>query len=260
METKEQEINLTDIFYLLVSKLPLIILLTVVGALCGFAYAKLVLPVKYTSSISIYVNNASDTDSVGEDGKATQADISASQALAETYIVILDDDVVYDEVSTYLLEDYDISDLEKVFTISYNGGTQSISASQIRSLVTIESVNETEVISITATTENPQLSADICTYISNIAPDLLTRVTKAGSVESIGEAKVPTSPSSPNVTRITLIGLLIGFIAAVAIIVIMDMIDNRVKTAEDFKRKFKDVPILAEIPDLYESKGGVKYE
>lgn len=258
-QDQEQEINLADIFYLLLSKLHFIILLAVLGGLAGFTIAKFVLPEKYSSSVSIYVNNASAGTSATTDGKINSADLYASQTLAGTYIVILEDDIVYEEVSKLLLEDYNLSDLEKVFSVSYKDGEPYISAGQIKSLVTIASVNETEVISISATSENPQLSADICTYIAEIAPELLTRTTHAGSVEPIGTAKVPASPSSPNVNKIALIGLLLGMVIAVAIVVISDLMDNRINFADDFKKKFDDIPVLTEIPDMSETdKGGRK--
>lgn len=258
MENQEQEIDLRELFYVLLSKLHIIILVAVFGALCAFAVAKFVLPVKYTSSISIFVNAAGENQNT-TDGKADNADLTAAKSLAATYIVILEDDIVYDKVSELLVQDYEISDLQKVFNVSYENGEPYISASQIKSLVTIASVNETEVISISATTQNPQLSADICTYIANIAPDLLTRTTHAGSVESIGNAKVPSSPSSPNVKKITLIGMLAGFVIAAAAVVIAHLIDNRINIGEDFKKRFPDVPVLAEIPDVYNlDKGGKK--
>ena len=250
-KNQEIEINLGEIFYLLLSKLHIIILTGVIGMFCGYAFAKLALPIKYTSSISIFVNSSA-SDTVTEN--ANQSDLTAAQSLAETYIVILDDDVVYDEVSEMLLEAYNASDLEKYFSITYSNGTASIKADSIRSLVEIAVVNETEVISITATTENAQLSADICTYIASNAPELLTRVAKAGSVESIGTAKVPTSPSSPDVSKITLIGLMLGLLAAICVIIIQDLVDNRIKTAIDFKKNFDDIPVLGEIPDLYSNK------
>ena len=246
---KEMEIDLRDIFYLLLSRLPFIIMLSVVGLLAGFAFAKLVLPVKYTSSISIYVNNANENVHAQEE-RAQAADIAASKALASTYIVILDDDIVYEEVSELLFEQYDVRDLEKIFSVDYKDSKPYISSGQIRSLVTIGSVNDTEVIQITATTENPDLSAAICTDIASIAPEPLTRVTKAGSVETIGTAKVPSGPSAPNVKKVTAIGLLLGLVISVAIVIISYLLDNRIKTAEDFKKRFNDVPVLAEIPDL----------
>lgn len=246
---KSMEIDLREIFYLLLSRLPFILLLTVIGTIVGFAYAKLVMPVLYTSSISIYVNNANE-NAVVEQDRAQAADIQASKALASTYIVILNDDIVYDKVSEMLFEEYDIRDLEKVFNVSYKDSEPYISAGQIRSRVNISSVNDTEVIQITSTTENASLSAAICSDIAAIAPDLLTRVTKAGSVESIGSAKVPSGPSAPNVKKVTALGLLMGMVISIAIVIISFLLDTRIKSAEDFKKRFSDVPVLAEIPDL----------
>jgi capsular polysaccharide biosynthesis protein len=259
MEKKEIEFNLGDIFYLLLSKLHIIALIALLGGIVGFGAAKIILPVKYTSSVSIYVNNASEDAVVPEDGKATSADLYASQALAGTYIVILQDDIVYDEVSDLLIQDYELSDLKKLFTIKYEEGEPYIPASQIKSLVSISAVDDTEVISISATTENPQLSADICTYIAGIAPDLMKRTTHAGSVETIGSAKVPTEPSSPHVKRITLISFALGMVLAIAIIIVTDLIDNRIQFTDDFKKVFEDIPVLTEIPDMSENdKGGAK--
>ena len=260
METQEQEINLSDLFYLLLSKLHFIILLGLIGLVLGFTVAKFILPEKYTSSISIYVNSSSNFAQQNQ-GSIDQTTLNSSRMIAGTYIVILNDDIVYEQVSDYLLTQFEISDLEKVFTIDYDGDSLSIPPDQIRQLVTIESVNETEVISITATTVNPELSAKICEYIAQVAPDLLTRVTMAGSIETIGTAKVPEVPSSPNVKMITLVGLLAGVVIAMAIVIISDLLDNRIKISEDFKKRFDDIPVLAEIPDLYEAeKGGMKYE
>lgn len=260
MESQEMEINLSDIFYLLLSKLPFILLFAVIGTIGGFAVAKVALPVKYTSSVSIYVNNYSASNDIMEEGKINATDIQTSKALANTYIVILKDDIVYDEVSNRLVRDYEISDLAKIFNIGYNGGEPYISAGQIRSLVSIAAINDTEVISITTTSENPELSADICYYISDIAPELLTRTTKAGSVETIGSPKVPTSPSSPNVKRVTVMGLLLGGMLGVAIVIISDMLDNTVISGEDLKKAVNNIPVLAEIPDLMDTKGGSRYE
>ncbi len=261
METQEQEINLSDLFYLLLSKLHYIILLGIIGTIFGFSVAKFILPEKYTSSVSIYVSNTGDINSQQNQGTIDQTTINSSRMIAATYIVILNDDIVYEQVSDYLLTQFELSDLEKVFTVEYDDDTLTIPPEQIRSLVSIESINETEVISITATTVNPELSAKICTYIAQVAPDLLTRVTKAGSVETVGTAKIPDTPSSPNVKMITIVGLLAGVVLAMAIIIISDILDNRVKVSDDFKKKFEDIPVLAEIPDLFESeKGGMKYE
>lgn len=258
MNKQEQEISLKDLLSLLLSKIKFIILITVLGMLAAFLYAELVLPVQYTSSVSIYVKNSSDDQDAN--GASTIGDLNAAKSLAGTYIVILGDDVVYDQVSDMLLEDYEADDLKKFFTVKEDDGEYSIPAGQIKKLVSITAVNETEVIKIQATTRSPQLSADICTYIADIAPELLTRVTKAGSVESIGKAKVPENPSSPNVRNITLIGGAIGLLLSAAAVIIANLLDNRVSSADEIRQRYS-IPVLAEIPDLeMDPKEASKYE
>ena len=151
--------------------------------------------------------------------------------------------------------------MKPFFTIKKDdNGKEYIPASQIRSLVSASAVNNTEVIKITATTRDPQLSADICNDIAIYAEELLMRVTKAGSVAAIGEAKVPLSASGPSVKRYTIIGALIGFVIAVAIVIILKLLDNRINSSEDIKNKFS-IAVLGEIPDLeIDDKEASKYE
>lgn len=259
---QEMELNLADLLYLLLSKLHYIVLLGALGFLVGFGIAKFVLPVKYTSDVSLYVNNAMTLEQQMGNGVANGSDINAAKLLASTYIVILKNDEIYEEVAKRLLEEYHTEDLQKMFTVTYpeKSGEPTISPGQIRSLVNITTVDNTEVIKITCTSLNPQISADICTYITEIAPNVLIRTTKAGSVEPIGHAKVANAPSSPNVSRTAIIGGLLGAILAAGVIIIADLLDTRIKVADDIKKKFPDLPILAEIPDLYETKGGSRYE
>lgn len=257
MENKEQEINLVEIFFLLLSKIKFIIFLTVLFGGAFFCYAKFWLPLQYKSSVSIYVKNSTVT----KDDTATASDLNAAKSLASTYIVILDDDVVYDKVSDMLLEAYGADQMKDFFTIKKDdSGKEYIPASQIRSKVSASAINNTEVIQISATTKDPQLSADICNDIAFYAKDLLKQVTKAGSVETIGNAKVPTSAAGPSVKKYTIIGALGGFILAAVIVIIRKLLDNCINSADDIKNKF-NIPVLGEIPDLeMDDKEASKYE
>lgn len=258
MENQEQEINLVEIFFLLLSRIKFIIILTVIAGGALFCYAKFWLPLQYSSSISIYVKNSAE---VNQGGTTTASDLSAAKSLASTYIVILDDDVVYDRVSEMLLEAYGVDQMKTFFGIRKDEkGNDYIPASQIRSLVSASAINNTEVIQIKATSRDPQLSADICNDIGIIAKDLLIQVTKAGSVETIGTAKVPTGASGPSVKKYTVIGALMGFVLAVAIVIISKLLDNCISTSEDIKNKF-GIAVLGEIPDLeMDEKEASKYE
>lgn len=250
------EMNVKDVVNLLLSRIKLIILITLLGTAAGFCLAKFVMPLQYTSSIKIYVKNSTTAASDG----ATYQDLTAAKSLAETYIVILNDDSVYEEVSDRLIADYDVKDLGNYFTVKKDdAGKEYIPTSELKDIVSITAINNTEVLQISCTCEVPKFAADVCTYIFDITPDLIKRVTQAGSVEIVSEAKVPTVPSGPNIKLITMIGCFAGLAVAIALVIIMNYFDNAVTGGDEIKARF-NVPILAEIPDIFmDEKGAGKY-
>lgn len=257
---EQTEINLADVFQLLLSKIKIIILVTVLCGAAGYCYARYVLPPQYTSTIKMYVTVPTKVvdSETGEVTEKTNLDQTVSRNLAATCIVILDDNSVYEQIGRMLIADYDLDDLKNYFTITTDdNGDPFISAEQIKGLISVTAIDNTEVLQVTCTTPVPKFSADICTYISKIAPELLIRTMKAGSVETVSAAEVPKGPSGPNVKRFALIGALAGMVLVIAVIFIIDYLDNTVKSGNEIKAKF-DVPVLAEIPDIFmDSKGGV---
>ena len=256
MEEKDIEIDLRDILGIIMARIWLILLITLLCTVAGFCLAKFVLPPQYTSSVKIYVKNLGTTDG----NNISYQDQMASKSLASTYIVILDDVSVYEEISDRLLNDYAEEDLARFFTIRVDEDNKKyIPTDEISRLVNISSVNDTEVIQVSCTCEVPKFSAEICTYISDIAPDLIKRVMQAGSVETVSDARVPMNPSGPSVRNYTVLGFAVGFVISAALVFILYFTDNAVTTGEDIKNKF-NVPVLAEIPDIFmDEKGGTRY-
>jgi capsular polysaccharide biosynthesis protein len=250
------EISVQDILFMLLSRLRLIVLITLLCTVAAFSYAKFLLPLQYTSSIKIYVKNQTSTSTTG----VAYSDITAAKSLVETYVVILDDESVYNYVSDRLIEDYAIEDLQNYFTIlTDDDGKQYIPSKEISKLVSFSSVNDTEVLKVSCTCRVPKFAADICTYISDYAPDHITRITQAGSVETVSDAIVPTTPSGPNVWKYTIVGFAVGLVVSVALAILLSSFDNEVTGAEEIKQRF-NVPVLGEIPDIFmDEKGAGKY-
>lgn len=222
-EREQTSISIMFIINILKKGWRLMIIFVLLGALAAYAVSTYVIEPEYSSYISLYVtnNNAMTGSSI------SSTDIAASQKLADTYIVILEDSTVKEQVCN------------KLHT--------KISTGQLTSMTSFSSINETEVIKIVAITNDPQLSAEICNVYGSIAPEVLQRVVKAGSVEIIGEARVAVSPVSPNITRNTMIGAAAGLIVAAAIAILRTVLDNTVQNEDEFKRII-DVPVWASIP------------
>ncbi len=204
-------ITVVYILNLLKKGWKLMVFMAAIVAVIAFSFSKFVITPKYSSNISMYVTNTTNTSS----GNINYNDIYASQKLADTYIVVLEDPSVFEQVCN------------KLHT--------SMTVGQLRKVVSFNSVNETEVIKITAVTSDPELSAEICNTYGDIAPEVLQRVFKAGSVEIIGKAKVATSPSSPNLFTNSFIGAAVGVFAAFIIVVIKSLFDVTVQSEEELK-------------------------
>ena len=236
---EEQEISLRDLFELLLSKIWIIIIAACIGGAGAFCISKFLIAPKYSSNVSMYVKSNDNAEQKSVDYQT----ITASKSLVSTYIEILNNDVVMDEVAARLEGLYKKSKLEEYFKLDDDG---HITAASIRSYFSMEAANETEVLKISATTTNPKLSANLCNIMADVAPDFLIRVVGAGSVEKIGDAKVYYDKVSPSVRRYTAIGF-IGFaVIAIAVVFIIDAIDNTVKDSNEMSDKYQK-PIIGEI-------------
>lgn len=219
----EISISFDDLFFVFKKFWKWILSSAILGAILIFIISEFILPKKYVSALELYVNNFSDT---GSTGNLNINDLNASQKLVSTYIVILKND----QVMKQILEDVD-----------------GITEDQLLNSLTMSSVDNTEVLRISAETQDPQLSADICNRLADIAPDVLTRVVKAGSVEIIAPAVPSKTPSSPNTKKNVAIGTFGFLIVSYLVFFIVSLCDTTVKGEDDIKQR-TNLTVLGEIP------------
>lgn len=235
----ENTYTIQGIIKLLMSKLWLIILLTVLCGGTAFGCAEYLMPLKYQSYTTMYVkNNAEHITNL------QSSDLNTARTLVDTYIAILQSDTIMEKTGEKLLDKFGIERISKIFRIS----GESVSANSLRSCLTMSAVNQTEVLKITAVTKDAEISAELCKAIASLAPKFLIRVVGAGSVETIDEAQINYSPVSPNVPKISLIGALAGMMIAVLIILLIDFLDNTVKDSETVANRYQ-LAVLGEIQD-----------
>ncbi len=225
-------VQLEDLFYILKKKLLWIICIAIICAGGAYTVSRFVISPKYMSSVSLYVFNNAITNSEN----VNLNDISAAQKLVNTYIVILENNQILSEVGDSL--------------------SVHMTAKELKNSLTMESENNTEVLKITAKTTNPELSAEICNKIAEVAPDVLKRVVKAGAVEVINIARAADMPSSPDIKKNTVIGGFFGIVVSYLVFLMYYVLDNTIKGEEDLKKHI-DVPVIGEIPnfDKYIHKG-----
>ena len=219
------EIDLRELFKLLLKRAWIIVLCAVVLGAGVLAYTVNFVTPQYEASVTMYVNNISNKD----DSYVSSADLAVALKLVTTYVNIIQSDRVLDKV------------------IKETG--LALSANQVRGMISAEVVGETEMFNVAVTTPNPQMSADIANAIADVAPEEIAEIIEGSSAKIIDYARVPSGRSSPSYSMSTILGALIGAVLAVIVIVVYNMLDVRVKNEEDLA-KICTVPVLGVIPDL----------
>jgi len=231
----KKEITLINIYYLIRQNIIWVVGSMVVGLVAFFTVSMVFMTSMYTSSTDMYIYNAQKFASAEQEQQAATGDISFARALIPTYTAILKSDGIMEEVSAKL--------------------TVKMSPSQIRKSISFSSEPDTMVLRITAKTDDPLLSAEICNAIGDIAPEYLVKITKTGGAEVYNRAIPATSKSSPNVRNNSIVGALLGLALSVGVLLLIFIFDNTIKGEEDIKM-YLDIPVLGEIPTLETLKKG----
>lgn len=226
-ETKEIDIDLRKVLYMMKSKIAYIIIFTLFLGIISGCYTHFFISPLYSATVKMYVY--SNTDRVSTDTSITPNEITASQDLVNTYIYILESDTVMDKV----IEDLNLK----------------TDAKTLRRVVNSSKIEDAQAFQVTVNTDDPNLSAKIANSIAKIAPEEIIRIVKAGGVEVIDYAKAPSNPSSPNMKRNVFLGALLGFMISLLGFLIYELFDSTIVNAKDLEKEFA-IPILGTIPSL----------
>lgn len=200
-------------------------LVVLAAILCGgaaFAAARYLVPVKYQASTPLYVNNSAI--SVGSTS-ISLSDLSASQSLVETYIVILNTRLTLNEVVEKAGVDYSFTKMKK--------------------MVEAEALNGTEIFEVTVTSRDAEEAARIANTIARILPDKIAQIVDGSSVRTVDWAVVPEKPYSPSSPKYAVIGALAGLLLSVGAVVLRELMDDQIHSEEDLLQTYS-LPLLME--------------
>lgn len=217
--------TLLELLQLLRKHLKLVVALPLACMVVMGLASVLMMSDTYTATTDMYVLASSE----GDTSSALSSDLSASQMLTNDVATLLQSDRVMSDAADRLrlknLNGYDI---------------------------TVSSETTTRVITLSVTGPDPQGSANVANALADCVSDVAQQVMSVESVNVIDEAPVPDAPSGPNRLLYVAVAAMAGLFAAVAIVVLMDIIDTRVRSAEDAE-ELLGLPVIGRIPAM---KGG----
>ena len=230
MENEGYEtIDLLEVLNAVRQHLLAVILTTVILAGVGFGVSKFLITPQYEASALMIVNTRQDTTS-----NVTSDQINSATKLVSTYSIILKSDTVLNQVIE-----------NRGLNMDYQ---------QLANRVTVSAVDETQVMKVTVTSDNPEWARQVCEQITQISPDVILEAVEAGSVKVISNASISPEPVSPNVSRNTALGAVAGLVISVGIVFLMVLLDNKINNEEDVS-KYLDLTVVGVIPEY---EGGKK--
>lgn len=231
MEKKEGEleISISDLLSVLLRRWWIILIAIILCSVLVFAYLTVTYVPTYKSTAKMYVNNDSSTINSSL-VNISSSDILASQALVNTYCVILKSRVTLDEVIKRSQLDY-----------TYE---------QLLSMIDCGSVDETEVLYISVTSTDPAEARAISNGIAKVLSEQIPSIIKGSSVKTVDEAIDGRLVASRKLQKVLIVAL-IAFVLSFAFFFVYDVIINDALKDEDwiFDTYNGDIPLLAVIPD-----------
>ena len=216
----EIEIDLGEIFHLLLNKLWVIILCFLVGGVIGFAGTKILVTPQYSASSMIYI--LTKTTSV-----TSLADIQMGSQLTSDFGILAKSRPVIEEVNKNLKLGY-----------SYE---------QLASMVQATNQSDTRILQFTVTDTDPTEAKKIAYDLADVTAESVAYVMSSDKPKVVEEAVVPKYPSSPNTKKNTAMGGLTFAFVAAAVIVLRYLMNDTIQTEEDIK-KYLGLHMLAAIP------------
>ena len=222
-DSNEVEIDLLDLLGFYLSKIYLFIIAVIVGAVVAGLYTHYCLPDQFTATSRMYMVSAS-SDSV-----VNLTDLNLGTSLSNDYVVLMKSRPVIEEV----IDKLDLS-------YSYE---------KLSSMISLSVVSGTRIISISATSTDPEEAMNIANQMAKTTKVQLPKVMESPSPTIVEEAVLPTQKSAPSMKRNVLIGALLMIVLVAGVLTVIYLMDDTIKTSEDVEKMFGVMP-LSVIPDV----------
>lgn len=208
-KAKAKEINLKELFEVIKRRYWIVAVLTVLFTIIGFVYSNFSTTLLYQSSARIIINADSEAQ--------------------KTLLVIMKDPTI----------------MEKVVKELNLQTTPEALAGQI----TVQSINESKVVSIGVTAADPNTAAKIANTTAKVFKEEIPNIMNFSDVQFLSEAKSVPYPINDNRNKMIMVGFIFGLVAGVGLVFFLESLDESVRSKEDVD-EFLGVPVLGEISKM----------
>ena len=220
MQTEEEiEINLGELFQLLKQNIKMIVISILIGIIVLGIMTVFFINKKYESTSKLFLK-----PDVTE-GITDYTQINSNNLMVNNYIEMLKGNNIQSQAADEL----------------------NMETSKVNAALTISNQTNTQIISITATTTDPELSKQIVDAVVKVFRKEVTETLNVNNIAVVDQAEVATAPVSPNLKMNLIIGALLGGFISVGYLFIKFMLDTHIHNKEEAE-KYLGIPMLGSIP------------
>lgn len=217
---EETEIDLLELFYVLLGKLWILILATALGFGIAAGYTIAFIQPVYSSTSTLYVMTKSTS-------VTSLVDLQVGTSLTKDYQVFIVSRPVVDKV----IEELDLDMTYEAFVAN----------------VSVSNPPDTRFINITVNNHDAYMAKTIVDKLTDVAAERMEEImeTEAPNVADYGH--VAEHKTSPSTAKNSLMGAMMGFAIAAGIIILLHLLNDSIQTAEDVE-KYIGINTLGLIP------------
>lgn len=220
-QNDEIEIDLQELFFVLLERIWAIVLTTVIGAVAAAVLTVTMLTPMYSSSTMIYIKQNTDLSSL------SMTDLQVGAALTNDYMVLVTSRPVVNKV---------ISNLE--LDMEYE---------EFVGHVSVNNPSNTRILTITVQNEDAYMAKTIVDDLTKVMISRTAEIMSTTEPRIVEEGTVNEIPVSPSMQKNVVIGALLGMLLMAAGVIVRYLMNDSIKTAEDVE-KYLGLNTLGTIP------------
>lgn len=218
-----EEINLKELLYYYLKKLPMVIIVTILFIIIGTIYTFTLKTPMYSSDVTIVLvsGNNEETEAV------TQTNISINEKLVSTYSEIVTSRKVLNQVI-----------LELGLNYTYQ---------ELKDMITIQGVSDTEIIKIVVKSEDAQEAKKLANKIASVFERNVQEIYNLQNIAILDDAILAEEAYNNNHPKDICLSAIIGIAISSVIIFILYYFDDSVQSAEVVEKRL-GIPVIGQLP------------
>ena len=161
----------------------------------------------------------------------SMADLQLGSELSSDFTIIASSKPVVDAAVESLKEDKNIT----------------LTRGQIQNMLSVANKEDTRMLSITVTSDDPELSYEVADAVTTAAVAQMAAITQTDPPTIVEHPEVASDAMDNGMRKNLAVGILAGLVLVAAIYVILYMMNDRIQTEEDIQT-YLDATVLGVIP------------